>query len=128
MLRAAAIAISVLTLSGSSSLVAADGPPERQPNAPDKETFKCVPARKGQRFSVDFRQAPVADFARVVSCAAGLNLMFSPPTLGKKTVTVFAPKPVGLRGLLHLFRATLDEHGLKMERRGGFQVIRRAGP
>ena len=86
----------------------------------------CQPARPGETFAVDFADVELETIARLVSCAAELAILYSSPTLAGRRVTVLAPRPVELRGLLALFRHALVGAGLVMETRGAYHVIRAA--
>ena len=85
----------------------------------------CVPAKKGERFQVDFNQVPLKTVARLVSCAAEWNIVFQPPDLARRPVQVVASRPVKLSGLIRLFHAVLRSHGLRARRAGGYRVIER---
>ena len=73
---------------------------------------------------MDFQQAPLRDLARLVSCAAELNIVFLPPTVGDKKVTTMAPRRVPLRDLVQLFEHTAVRHGLEIEKKGAFRYLR----
>ncbi|MGM0577488.1 MAG: hypothetical protein ACQEXJ_17320 [Myxococcota bacterium] len=94
---------------------AAEPPPAERP---------CEPLEPGETTRVDLRDVPLRKVARLVSCAASMNLLFRPPDLGDRRVTVVAPRPVDEPTLRALFRATLSQEGLVLERRGGYHVIR----
>src|SRR5262245_19485012 len=84
----------------------------------------CVPLGADDQLSVDMDEARLFDVARLVSCALEKNLLFQPPTLGDKRVSVLAPKPIGRAQLEQLWRALLTQHGLVEERHGAFEVVR----
>lgn len=83
----------------------------------------CRPATTDERLPVDFRQVSLETVGRYVSCAAEIGLVYSPSTLRSRTVSVVAPRPVGVAGLIRIFEAALRDHGMFMERRGAFYVI-----
>jgi hypothetical protein len=95
---------------------AADTPGERP----------CVKARPGERFSVDYRDVPLATVARLCSCAAELDLVLQPADLGRRQVTVVAARPVVLPDLMALFVSLLTREGLELSRAGGHTIIRPA--
>ena len=68
------------------------------PAAPDGERA-CVPLAPGETLKVDLADAPLLDVAHVVSCALEVNLLFQPPSLGDKRVTVFGPRPLDRRAV-----------------------------
>ncbi len=86
----------------------------------------CTPSAPGETFAVDLHEVPLRDLARLVSCAAELNIAFQPPALGDKRVTVIATRPVPLRELIRLFEHTAVRHGLEIETKGAFRFVRRA--
>ena len=88
----------------------------------------CVAARPGELFQVDFRDAELGRVARLVACAAELGLVLEPASLASARVTVIASAPVPLEGLRRVFEHALTSHGLVMERRGAYHVIRRVEP
>ena len=73
---------------------------------------------------MDFRDTPVRDVARLVSCALEMNLVFSPSTLGDRLVTVVAPRPVPAEELLRILETGLRGASMVLERRGDYWVIR----
>ena len=89
----------------------------------DAASRPCRPAKKGERFQVDFNEVPLRTVARLVSCAAGWNLIFQPPALAKRRVNVVAPRPVRLKSLVRLFHALLRSHGLHVRRAGGYRIV-----
>ena len=119
----AGVMAAALLLATSGPLALAAPPPAPAEPNPQRAERRCVPAKTAERFHVDLREAPLQDLARLVSCAAGMNLVFTPSSLGSKTVTVMAPKPISLSELVRLFRHTLLDNGLAMERRGSFHAI-----
>jgi type II secretory pathway component GspD/PulD (secretin) len=83
----------------------------------------CVPARKGERFNVDFNNTSLLKVARLVSCAAQWNIIFRPSSLGTRKITVVAPTPVSLKELKTLFRSTLRLNGMRISKRTPYRVI-----
>ncbi len=88
------------------------------------EERPCVPAQRGEKIPVDFRDVSLETVGRYVSCAAGVGLVYSPSDLRSRTVSVLAPNPVPVSALLRVFEAALRGHGLVLEARGSFHVIR----
>jgi type II secretory pathway component GspD/PulD (secretin) len=84
----------------------------------------CVPAQPGEKVPVDFRDVSLETVGRYVSCAASVGLVYSPSELRSRTVSVLAPNPVPVSDLLRVFEAALRGHGLVLEARGAFHVIR----
>ncbi|MCA9514371.1 MAG: hypothetical protein KC635_05470 [Myxococcales bacterium] len=119
MWAAAALALSLVVAAPAR---AEEPPAEPAPTEPAPRP--CRALDKGEKISVDMRDAPLADVVRYVSCAAEVAFVLSPPALGGRTVTVFAPKPVDRRGLLTVFRVALRDAGLASERHGAFDVIK----
>ncbi|MFT7580419.1 MAG: hypothetical protein ACI9MR_002090 [Myxococcota bacterium] len=106
-------------------------PPPTAPPTPETPveppSRPCKRAAPGERFKVDFADAPLISVARLLSCAAGRNIMFSPTLLGTKKVTVIGPRPVTLRDFDRLWLAVLANNGLKRERRGAYDIILAVG-
>jgi len=86
----------------------------------------CRPAQPDERFSVDYKDVSLQTVTRLVACAAGLNIIFKPQSLGALQVTVVASRPVDLPALRALFDALLHREGLLIETRGGYHLIRKA--
>lgn len=108
----------LLATAGSVASARAAKPAEEQPGQ-----RPCERAKPDERFRVDLRDAPLADFARLVSCAADMNLLFVPSSLAQKKITVISSRSVKLAALLELFHAALLQHDLMMERRGAYWAI-----
>lgn len=117
---AASLAITVLVPARPAS---ADPQPDR-PEAP--APMPCRELAPKETVQVDLRETPLGDVARLVSCALGRSLLFSPPTLANQAVSFFGPRPLSRRELKDLWHATLAEAGLIEERHGAFEVIRKA--
>lgn len=94
--------------------------------APDGTQRPCRPAQPDERFSVDYKDVSLQTVTRLVACAAGLNIIFKPQSLGARQVTVVAPRSVDLPALRALFDALLHREGLIIETRGGYHLIRQA--
>jgi hypothetical protein len=73
---------------------------------------------------VDFKATPLRDVVRFISCATELNIVLKPSSLGERTVTVIAPRPVKAADLMPLLSAGLRHIGLVAERRGAYLLIR----
>ena len=84
----------------------------------------CVPAEPQEQVPVDFRDVSLETVGRYVSCRASMGLVYSPAELRSRTVSVVAPNPVRVRDLVRVFEAALRGHGLLLEARGAFHVIR----
>ena len=85
----------------------------------------CRPLPKGESVRVDFKATPLRDVVRFISCAAELNMVLEPASLGGQTITVIAPRPVKASDLMPLLSASLRHLGLFAEQRGAYMVIRR---
>jgi hypothetical protein len=85
----------------------------------------CEPARAGELFKVDFDRVTLKTVARLVSCAASLDLLFSPPELATTEVSMVAPRPVELAGLMAIFRRVVEKAGLRWEQRSAYVLISR---
>lgn len=87
-------------------------------------TRPCVPAAEGETFEVDFREIPLRTLTRLVSCALQHAFIFSPPSLGDRSVTVVAPARVSAHQLEVLWRGVLANEGLLLKRRAAYELIR----
>ena len=96
------------------------------PQSAEGSALPCAPAKEGEKLPMDFKDVPVRDIARLVGCALELNLVFSPPALGDRRVTVFAPRPVPAADLLRVLQSGLRDASLVLEKRGQYGVIREA--
>ena len=99
------------------------------PTPPTLDTAKgperaCEVAKPNERFQVDFDQISLRDLTRLVACAAEMNVIFDPPTLGSRTVSVIAAHPVSLMELKKLYRLALARQDLRLERRGAYYMVR----
>ncbi|MEZ4268220.1 MAG: hypothetical protein R3F39_17795 [Myxococcota bacterium] len=112
---AVAATLLVGAFSGLESRAADDAKPAARP---------CAPASPDERFDVDFREVPLRTLTRLVSCALGRAFIFTPPTLGDRTVTAVASARVSARELELLWRGVLANEGLVLERRGAYELIR----
>jgi len=92
------------------------------------EPTPCRALAPKETLQVDLREAPLGDLARLVSCALGRSLLFSPPELANQQVTFLGPRPLSRRELDALWHATLANAGLIEERHGAFEVVRKARP
>ncbi len=86
----------------------------------------CRPATAGERFRVDFDGVELGILARLVACAAELDLMFAHQVLAGRQLSVVAPRPVSVKDLVALFVRSLHTQGLVLERHGRYGVIRLA--
>jgi len=84
----------------------------------------CAPVERAKKVPVDFREVPLETVGRYVSCAAEIGLVYSPSELRSRTITVVAPNPVPVSGLVRVFEVALRSHGLFLDQRGSFYVIR----
>ena len=123
MIRALTLVVALLLASPGAARSAEPEPPA----APDRAELPCVPLPAGQRVLIDMRDAPLSDVARVLSCVAERNILFSPAALGGRLVTVISARPVDRRGLIALWHALLASHDLVAERRGAYELVRPAG-
>lgn len=119
------LASAVLLLLLSATPALADQPtPDEGEAVPT--TRPCRPAVKGELFRVDFDGVELGILARLVSCAAELDLMFTPQALASRKVSVISTRPVPIKDLVALFVHALHRNGLVLERRGRYGVIRAA--
>ena len=72
----------------------------------------------------DFAAAPLRDIAVWFAEVTGENLVFVPDTLGDRTITIITPRPIPLADVSDLLVAVLSMHGLVLEDRGAFSIIR----
>ena len=84
----------------------------------------CRPLAPDESVNVDFKDAPLRDVVRFISCATELNMVLEPSSLGGRTITVVAPRPVKAPELMPLLSAGLRHIGLVAERRGAYLLIR----
>ena len=84
----------------------------------------CRPLGPNETVSVDFKATPLRDVVRFISCATELNMVLEPSSLGGRTITVVAPRPVKAPELIPLLSAGLRHIGLVAERRGAYLLIR----
>jgi type II secretory pathway component GspD/PulD (secretin) len=96
------------------------------PCAAEAASAPCRPVDPGAKVPVDFRDVDLGTVGRFVSCAAGVAIVYSPSELRSRRITVIAPAPVPVSGLIRVFEAGLRGHGLYMEKRGAYYVIRKA--
>lgn len=73
---------------------------------------------------VDFASVRLFDLAEFFARVSGQNLIFVPDTLGDRTVTVVSPRPIPLDEFQDLLEAVLSLHGLVVERRSHYWLIR----
>jgi len=111
------------------ALAIAAAPGDARASEPERERQAeraCVPLAKGERVRIDLHDVSLRDVGRIVSCAAEVPLLFAPPSLGGKIVSVVGPRPVDRGELIGLWHTLLRSHGLMAERRGAWYVIREA--
>lgn len=99
------------------------GPTARAETAPEPP-YVCKPLGAKDKLSLDADEIPLAELTRLVSCALERNLLLTPPTLGGKSITVLAPRPLGRRELLTVWHTALERHELVEERRGAVYLVR----
>ena len=73
---------------------------------------------------VDFASVRLADLVDFFARVSGQNLIFVPDTLGDRTVTVVSPRPIPIDEFQDLLEAVLSLHGLVVERRAHYWLIR----
>ena len=73
---------------------------------------------------VDFASIRLVDLAEFFSRVTGQNLIFVPDAVGERTVTVVSPRPIGRDEFEELLEAVLSLHGLTVERRVHYWLIR----
>jgi type II secretory pathway component GspD/PulD (secretin) len=73
---------------------------------------------------VDFASVRLFDLAEFFARVSGQNLIFVPDTLGDRTVTVVSPRPIPIDEFQDLLEAVLSLHGLVVERRAHYWLIR----
>lgn len=84
----------------------------------------CRPLGPDEKLTLDAAEIPLSELTRLVSCALERNLLLTPPTLGGKSITVLAPRPLSRRDLLTVWHTSLERHDLVEERRGAVYLIR----
>jgi hypothetical protein len=94
------------------------GPPEGL--AADR---RCRAMRPNETVRVDFKATPLKDVVRFISCAVEINMVLEPSSLGGRSITVIAPRPVGADALVPLLRAALRHVGLIARSHGAYLVI-----
>lgn len=124
----AVAAVLALAVAAPPGPVRAAEPAQDGPTEPDRATRPCVPLKPRETVLVDLQDAPLGEVARLVSCAAERNIVFSPAALAGRQVTVISARPVDRRGLLGLWQALLAENGLVAEGHGAYAVVRAARP
>ena len=106
----------------------AGAPPGAAAPAPatagDRAEQPCEPLAPRATLLVDLADVPLSAVARLVSCAAERNILFSPAALSERRVTVVSARPVDRQGLLALWRALLAGQGLVVERHGAYDLVR----
>ncbi len=90
---------------------------------PASGTAPCKKVGPKERVQFDFRQTPLRDITRWISCARNLNIMFQTTDLAKIRVTWISSRKVEGRSLKGRFEAMLGQHGLRLRSNGGFFVI-----
>ena len=73
---------------------------------------------------VDFASVRLFDLAEFFARVSGQNLIFVPDTVGDRTVTVVSPRPIPIDEFQDLLEAVLSLHGLVVERRAHYWLIR----
>jgi type II secretory pathway component GspD/PulD (secretin) len=116
--RSGLLALGLAALCGPAVLAASAA------HAQTPTTRPCVPAAEGETFEVDFREVPLRTLTRLISCALQRAFIFSPPTLGDRSVTVVGPARVSARELESLWRGVLANEGLILDRRAAYELIR----
>lgn len=84
----------------------------------------CRPLGANEKLTLDADEIPLAELTRLVSCALERNLLLTPPTLGGKSITILAPRPLTRRDLLTVWHTSLERHDLVEERRGAIYLVR----
>ena len=101
----------------------------RSPSAHGQQDERpCLPLPTDATIRIDMKDVPLDRVVRLVSCSTETAFIFSAASLKQLTVTVFAPRPVGRGELLVLLDSALSRHKLVRERRGPYELIRRAQP
>ncbi len=73
---------------------------------------------------VDFASVRLIDLAEYFARVTGQNLIFVPDTIGDRTVTVVSPNPIAPDEFQDLLEAVLSLHGLVVQRREHYWLIR----
>lgn len=100
-------------------------PPLARAETTESPPHACRPLGAKETLTLDADEIPLAELTRLVSCALERNLLLTPPTLGGKSITVLAPRPLSRRDLLTVWHTSLERHDLVEERRGAVYLIRR---
>ena len=83
----------------------------------------CKKVGSRELVEFDFRQTPLRDITRWISCARSLNVMFQTKAIANIRVTWISSRKVKGRSLKARFEAMLGQHELRLRRTGGFFVI-----
>ena len=86
----------------------------------------CKPVGANALVEFDFRETPLRDVTRWISCARNLNIMFQTADLSRLKVTWISSRKVKGRSLKRRFEAMLRQEGLRLRRNGGFLIIESA--
>ena len=84
----------------------------------------CKPVGPNERVDFDFRETPLRDVTRWISCARQLNIMFQSEKIARRHVTWISSRTVKGRSLKARFEAMLQQHGLYLSKTGGFFMIK----
>ncbi len=107
------------------ALTASPARADAPPPTPAREAAQtCRPAKRGERFRVDFEAMPLVDVARLVSCVSQMNILLQPSDLGDRTLTLLAPRPITAAELVDAFRVALHRDKLHLQRSGAYWVVR----
>ena len=87
----------------------------------------CKPVGPNERVEFDFRETPLRDVTRWISCARQLNIMFQSEKIARRHVTWISSRKVKGRSLKARFQAMLHQQGLYLRKAGGFFMIE-SGP
>ncbi len=100
-----------------------DSPPNSVEVKPSGvSSVPCHPMDMSDEVHLDFKDIPLDDLIRLISCWTSKNLMLTQGFSGK-TVTLMSPKPVTVAQAYMAFLSTLRAHGLVMVPAGAYMRI-----
>jgi len=83
----------------------------------------CVEISPKQDVEFDFRETPLRDIVRWISCARSLNLMFKTSEVANRKITWVSSRKVKGHSLKRRFVAMLRSEGLRLRSTGPYLVI-----
>ena len=92
-----------------------------------KSEALCKPVKGSKWVTFDFRETPLRDVTRWVSCARNLNIIFQTESLARRNVTWISAHKVRAKTLRKRYEAMLMQLGLRLSRRGAFLIVEHNG-